>query len=84
MEGIKFRGRAERCLSWVKLGSGESFTESPLYPDRASMGHSKMSGEHPELDDLQAAYKSAVETWIASIRREEELASAADHSVTRN
>jgi hypothetical protein len=40
-----------------------------------------MSGEHPELDELQAAYKSAVETWIASIRREEELASAADHSV---
>lgn len=41
-----------------------------------------MSGEHSELDDLQAAYKSAVETWIASIRREEEFASAADHSVT--
>ena len=41
-----------------------------------------MSGEHPELDDLQGAYKSAVETWIASIRREEALASASDHSVT--
>jgi hypothetical protein len=41
-----------------------------------------MSGEHPELDDLRAAYKDAVETWIASIRREEALASAADHSVT--
>jgi lysophospholipase L1-like esterase len=43
---------------------------------------SKMNDEHPELDNLQAAYKNAVDTWIASIRREEELASAADHSVT--
>jgi hypothetical protein len=41
-----------------------------------------MSSEHSELDDLQAAYKSAVETWITSIRREEALASAADYSVT--
>jgi hypothetical protein len=41
-----------------------------------------MSDEHPELDDLQAAYKNAIETWIASIRGEEALASAADHSVT--
>jgi hypothetical protein len=41
-----------------------------------------MSSEHSELDDLQAAYKSAVETWITSIRREEALASAANHSVT--
>jgi hypothetical protein len=41
-----------------------------------------MSSEHPELDGLQAVYKSAVEAWIASIRREEALASAADHSVT--
>jgi hypothetical protein len=41
-----------------------------------------MSGEHPELDELQASYKDAVESWIASIRREEALASAADHSVS--
>ena len=41
-----------------------------------------MSNEHPELDDLQAAYKAAVEAWIDSIRREESLASVADHSVT--
>ena len=34
-----------------------------------------MSGEHPELDTLQAAYKDAVETWIAAIRKEEALAS---------
>jgi dsRNA-specific ribonuclease len=27
-----------------------------------------MSGEHPELDALQAAYKDAVEAWIAAIR----------------
>ena len=39
-----------------------------------------MSGEHPELDDLQAAYKAAVETWISSIRKEEALASA-NHSL---
>jgi vacuolar-type H+-ATPase subunit D/Vma8 len=34
-----------------------------------------MSSEHPELDTLQAAYKAAVETWIAAIRKEEALAS---------
>ena len=34
-----------------------------------------MSGEHPELDALQAAYKDAVEAWIAAIRKEEALAS---------
>ena len=31
--------------------------------------------DHPELDSLQAAYKDAVETWIAAIRKEEALAS---------
>ena len=31
--------------------------------------------DHPELDTLQAAYKEAVETWIAAIRKEEALAS---------
>jgi hypothetical protein len=39
-----------------------------------------MSGEHPELDTLQAAYKSAVEEWIAAIRKEEALASV-NHDV---
>jgi hypothetical protein len=34
-----------------------------------------MNDEHPELDEMQAAYKAAVEEWIAKIRREEELAS---------
>jgi hypothetical protein len=34
-----------------------------------------MSGEHPELDELQAAYKDAIEAWIVSIRKEEALAS---------
>jgi hypothetical protein len=38
-----------------------------------------MSG-HTELDGLQSTYKSAVEAWISSIRKEESLASA-DHSV---
>lgn len=34
-----------------------------------------MSAEHPELDELQAAYRTALETWIASIKKEEALAS---------
>jgi hypothetical protein len=34
-----------------------------------------MSGENPELDALQAAYKDAVEAWIVAIRKEEALAS---------
>jgi hypothetical protein len=34
-----------------------------------------MSGEHSELDALQATYKNAVEAWIAAIRKEEALAS---------
>jgi len=33
--------------------------------------------EHPELDELQAEYKNAVEAWIAAIRKEEALASVA-------
>jgi hypothetical protein len=33
--------------------------------------------EHPELDQLQAEYRSAVEAWIAAIRKEEALASVA-------
>jgi hypothetical protein len=33
-----------------------------------------------ELDQLQAAYKAAVENWIAAVREEEALASA-NHNV---
>jgi hypothetical protein len=39
-----------------------------------------MSGEYPELDELQADYKNAVEAWIAAIRKEEALASV-NHSI---
>jgi hypothetical protein len=39
-----------------------------------------MSGEHSELDELQAAYRDAVEAWIVSIRKEEALASV-NHEV---
>jgi hypothetical protein len=39
-----------------------------------------MSSEHPELDELQTAYKDAVEAWISSIRKEEALASV-NHSI---
>ena len=40
----------------------------------------RWAGEHPELDELQANYKAAVEAWIAAIRKEEELVSV-NHSV---
>jgi hypothetical protein len=36
--------------------------------------------EHQDLDELQSAYKNAVEAWIAAIRKEEELASV-NHDV---
>jgi hypothetical protein len=39
-----------------------------------------MPEENQELDQLQSAYKSAVEAWITAIREEEALASG-DHSV---
>ena len=39
-----------------------------------------MTSKHPELDQMQAAYKQAVERWIVAIRREEALAST-NHSV---
>ena len=35
-----------------------------------------------ELDQLQSRYKSAVETWVLSIRQEEALASV-NHSVAQ-
>ena len=39
-----------------------------------------MENETAELDELQTAYKAAVEEWIVAIRREEALASV-NHSV---
>jgi hypothetical protein len=47
--------------------------------DDGNVGHD-MSGEDQDLDELQAAYKAAVEAWIAAIRKEEALASA-NHSM---
>jgi hypothetical protein len=41
-----------------------------------------MPVELSELDQLQANYKTAVDDWVAVIREEEVLASAADHSVS--
>lgn len=35
-----------------------------------------------QLDELQAAYKAAVEDWIAAIKHEEDLASV-DHNVAK-
>jgi hypothetical protein len=42
-----------------------------------------MAIELSELNHLQSDYKAAVEQWIAAIRHEEALASAATHSETR-
>jgi hypothetical protein len=39
-----------------------------------------MENESQRLDELQSAYKAAVDEWIASIREEEALASV-NHSV---
>jgi hypothetical protein len=39
-----------------------------------------MADENKELDEMQKAYKAAVEEWIAAIREEEALASV-NHSV---
>lgn len=39
-----------------------------------------MGTELPELDQLQTAYRAAVEAWISAIRNEEALASA-NHSM---
>ncbi len=36
--------------------------------------------DNPELDDLQKAYREAVDQWVAAIRAEEALASG-DHSM---
>jgi hypothetical protein len=41
----------------------------------------KAQDTQQELDQLQAAYKAAVDAWVAAIRAEEALASVADHSV---
>jgi hypothetical protein len=41
-----------------------------------------MRSDSVELDQLQNAYKAAVEEWIAAIRQEEALASV-DHSVAK-
>ena len=38
---------------------------------------SAMANDASELDQMQAAYKAAVEEWIAAIKQEEALASAA-------
>jgi hypothetical protein len=40
-----------------------------------------MPVEISELDQLQAAYKAAVDEWVAVIRQEEALASNVEHSV---
>jgi hypothetical protein len=40
----------------------------------------QMSDEYPELDELQANYRNAVDAWIVAIRKEEALASV-NHTV---
>jgi hypothetical protein len=41
-----------------------------------------MEPDHAQLDDLQGAYKAAVEQWIAAIKHEEDLASVG-HDVAK-
>jgi hypothetical protein len=40
-----------------------------------------MENDTLELDQLQTAYKAAVEEWIAAIKQEEVLVSVTPHSV---
>jgi hypothetical protein len=51
----------------------------PNYPANGPWEH-RMSGEITDLDQMQSAYKAAVEEWIAAIRQEEALA-AVNHTV---
>jgi hypothetical protein len=44
-----------------------------LRPENCGIG--QMNDVTTELDQMQAAYKAAVEEWVSAIRREEELAS---------
>jgi hypothetical protein len=41
-----------------------------------------MEPDQTQLDELQGAYKAAVEEWIAAIKHEEDLASV-DHDVAK-
>jgi hypothetical protein len=41
-----------------------------------------MAEDYPELDQIQRMYRTAVDEWIAAIRREETLASV-NHSVAQ-
>ena len=40
-----------------------------------------MDDQNTELDGLQAAYKAAVDEWVALIREEEALVTVDDHSL---
>jgi hypothetical protein len=39
-----------------------------------------MPDDHTQLDQMQSAYKAAVEEWVAAIKQEEDLASV-NHTV---
>ena len=47
---------------------------------RPRVGAPPMQDDFSTLDQMQRAYKAAVEAWIAAIRAEEELASV-NHSI---
>jgi hypothetical protein len=51
---------------------------TPIY--RTNRGGTKMQNDTLVLDQLQNAYKAAIEEWIAAIKQEEALASV-NHSV---
>ena len=78
-----------RPFTHVRLGdrrfapiAGVENASSNVHPAALSMPRKgpDMDIELSELDRMQAAYKAAVEEWIAAIRREEALASV-NHSV---
>jgi hypothetical protein len=59
-------------------GSPEQYAFDGFAKARRRAG---MKDDVSKLDELQSAYKTAVEKWIAAIREEEALASV-NHSVT--
>jgi hypothetical protein len=62
-------------------GAGQSRLSWFLHRiDTKSLPGGAMENETAELDELQAAYKAAVDEWIVAIKREEALASV-NHTV---
>jgi hypothetical protein len=63
---------------FIDPGDAEFFAKSDLVEPTVEV---RMQNDPPELDQMQSAYKAAVEEWIAAIRQEEALASV-NHSIS--